>query len=303
MSFPSTYDLHLHTCWSYDATAEAEIYFRRGRELGVSCLAITDHYSLDSWGNIQKLQSIYPEIKVIVAAELTVKTSIGSVDLLCYHLPPRPEGKLAAVMEEYRLWSQASGLAMSQGMQSLGFPYTDDERMALLRTYRPERVLQKQGMTRISRRLERAHFVSKGYLACEADFAFLQERCEKAVPTPPYPQVSHVVEAVKEADGFIVLAHPSHYFLGADRFRMDLLRAECFLDGIECAHPRVDAELTPQYRAYCVEHGLLSTAGSDCHTMEEVLTPPTKGDPNGKSCFASHLGAPEWLDEFLDRIR
>lgn len=29
--------------------------------------------------------------------------------------------------------------------------------------------------------------------------------------------------------------------IGVDRFRMDLLQAECFLDGIECAHPRVDA--------------------------------------------------------------
>ena len=78
------YDLHLHTCWSYDATAQAESYFRRARELGTRCLTITDHHVLDSLPEVVEVARAYPEIIAIPSAELTVTTSIGSVDLLCY---------------------------------------------------------------------------------------------------------------------------------------------------------------------------------------------------------------------------
>ena len=35
------YDLHLHSYWSYDATAEVEDHFKRASELGVRYIAIT----------------------------------------------------------------------------------------------------------------------------------------------------------------------------------------------------------------------------------------------------------------------
>ena len=70
---------------------------------------------------------------------------------------------------------------------------------------------------------------------------------------------------------------------------MDKLRLECQLDGIECAHRQVPPEFTPIYRAYCVEHGLFSVAGSDSHTLGDI-----------QELFAGHGGADEWLYEFLD---
>ncbi|HIC69889.1 MAG TPA: PHP domain-containing protein [Candidatus Latescibacteria bacterium] len=42
------YDLHLHSFCSYDATARVEDHFKRTRELGVRCIAITDHHVLDA---------------------------------------------------------------------------------------------------------------------------------------------------------------------------------------------------------------------------------------------------------------
>ena len=49
------YDLHLHTYWSYDATANPENYFRRAREIGVRCLAIADHHVLDSLEEVMEI--------------------------------------------------------------------------------------------------------------------------------------------------------------------------------------------------------------------------------------------------------
>ena len=45
---PAQYDLHLHSYWSYDATAEVENHFKRARELGVRYIAITDHHLMDA---------------------------------------------------------------------------------------------------------------------------------------------------------------------------------------------------------------------------------------------------------------
>ncbi len=89
----------------------------------------------------------------------------------------------------------------------------------------------------------------------------------------------------------MAIAHPFGYFRKDSVERMDALRLECSLDGIECAHPGVPPEFTGKYREYCERHGLFSTGGSDCHTDEDVATG-----------FAGHGGPDEWLDEFLDRL-
>lgn len=302
MRYPASYDLHLHTCWSYDATADPCGYFERGRELGVKCIAITEHYNLDSLEEIGSLQSSYPDVKIIAGVELTVSTSIGAVDLLCYGVPVSPRGKLAEILGEYRSWAVAEGRAKSEGMRALGFPFDDGVRRKLLQTYRPERVLRRQGLTRMRRSLERSHFMANGYIQSESEYRGLCEKLHNVVPAPAYPSVRGVVDAVKEAGGLVVIAHPATYFLGCDGFRMDLLREECGLDGIECAHPRIARELTPKYRSYCRQHDLISTAGSDCHTNESLSGQPlTEGDTS-RSFFASHCGESAWLDEFLERL-
>ena len=84
------YDLHLHTYWSYDATTHPENYFKRARELGVRCLAVADHHILDSLEEVLEIAQDYPDVRVIPAAELSVTTSLGAVDLLCYGFSREP---------------------------------------------------------------------------------------------------------------------------------------------------------------------------------------------------------------------
>ena len=95
------YDLHLHTYWSYDALAQPENHFKRARELGVSCFAITDHHVLDSLPEVLEISQRYPEIRVVPSAELTMTTSIGSVDLLCYGFPAVLPPAMVQVLEAY----------------------------------------------------------------------------------------------------------------------------------------------------------------------------------------------------------
>lgn len=274
----------------YDATARAESYFRRARELGTRCLTITDHHVLDSLDEVVEVARAYPEIITIPSAELTVTTSIGAVDLLCYGLPLDFPEELRRVLELYHEWQRVTGAAISQGMLALGFDFSDAQRLELLQSYRPVRTIAIQGNTHVKNERLRTHFVERGFIAREEEYGPLMARLRKAADFPPYPHVDRVVPVVKELGALVAIAHPHGYFARGDEARMDALRAECRLDGIECAHRAVPAEFTPRYREYCERHGLFSTGGSDCHADEDILEQ-----------FAGHGGPDGWLDEFLKR--
>jgi predicted metal-dependent phosphoesterase TrpH len=288
---PAHYDLHLHTFWSYDATAQVENHFIRARELGVRCLAITEHHVLDSFADVLECAKHYPEIKSIPSAELTVTTSIGAVDLLCYGFPLEFPPELQQVLENYHTWQRAAGAARSSALQAMGHKFSDADRLQLLNTYRPPQAIAVQGNTHVKNQVLRDYCIERGFAANAEEYAELMARAHKDIPVPPYPQVEDVIPAVKSVGVKVAIAHPHGYFKSGDRARMDALRQECQLDGIECAHPSVPADFTPIYRAYCVEHGLFSVGGSDAHSDEDI-----------QEKFAAHGGPDEWLDEFLDHL-
>jgi predicted metal-dependent phosphoesterase TrpH len=285
---PAHYDLHLHTFWSYDATAHIENHFKRARELGVRCIAITEHHALDSLADVLECAKGYPEVKLIPSAELTVTTSIGAVDLLCYGFPLAPTPGLQELLENYHAWQQAAGAARSAALQAIGHPFSDADRLELLATYRPPAAIAVQGNTHVKNQVLRDYCVARGFIASADQYTELMTRAHKEIPMPPYPRVEDVVPVVKRIGVKVAIAHPHGYFKNGDRARMDTLRQECQLDGIECAHRSVPPEFTPIYRAYCVEHGLFSVGGSDSHSDEDI-----------QEFFAGHGGDDEWLDEFL----
>jgi predicted metal-dependent phosphoesterase TrpH len=284
----ASYDLHLHTYWSYDATTDPERYFSRASALEMRCIAITDHHVLDSLDEVLRIAARYPDVRAIPSAELTVTTSIGSVDLLCYGFPRRLTAELQRALELYHDWQRAAGEAWCAGMQALGFEYTNAQRIELLASYRRLEAIEVQGPTHVKNQVQRRYFVERGFIDAEDEYATLVDRFRERVAFPPYPRVENVIPVVRRAGARVAIAHPYRYFGGYDLARMDALREECALDGIECAHPSVPPEYTQLYRAYCVRHGLFSVGGSDCHSDYEV-----------QGLFGQHLGEDGWLDEFL----
>lgn len=287
----AAFDLHLHTCWSYDATAAPEAYFRRAQETGVRCIAITEHHVLDSLPEVLAIAEDYPDVRMIPAAELSVTASLGTFDLMCYGFPVPVPAELQPVLDRYHEWQRAYGAAICRGVQALGHDFSDEQRLELLQTYRPPKAIEVQGNTHVKNAVLRQYFVDRGFIASAEDYAPLLDRARQEVPFPPYPTVADVVPAIKQFGVLVAIAHPRGYFNGNDAARMDAIRDECQLDGIECAHPSVPAEYTPIYREYCVHHGMFSVGGSDCHANEHL-----------ESFFARHPGAEDWLDEFLDAV-
>lgn len=282
----AVFDLHLHTCWSYDGFSRAADYFRFAEQKKVRAIAVTDHHLMDSCGEVLRAAAEYPEVGYILGAELTVHCPLGTYDLVCLNLPVKPDPGMAAVFERYRQWQVACGQATSRNYCKLGFPFDDAARLKLLQSYRPAEAIARQGITHVRSGNLRDYCIEHGFCRDEAEF---KAQRQNFTDMPNYPEYNVVVPAVKKAGGVVIIAHPYGYFLKNDRNRMDQLREMLQLDGIECAHKSVPPEMTPFYREYCREHGLLSSAGSDLHTPD-----PEK--------FAVHCGSPEWLDELLERV-
>ena len=84
----AVFDLHLHTCWSYDGFSRAADYFRFAEQKKVRAIAVTDHHLMDSCGEVLRAAAEYPEVGYILGAELTVHCPLGTFDLVCLNLLP-----------------------------------------------------------------------------------------------------------------------------------------------------------------------------------------------------------------------
>lgn len=279
----ANFDLHLHTHWSYDALTPVEDYFRLARQKKTRAIAITDHHLMDGYEDVLACAEKYPDVGYIAGSEITVNCEFGAIDLVCLNLPRRPEGELAAVFEMYRDWQVAYGRAISKNLCRLGYAFDDAVRLQLLQSYRPAAAIAKQGNTHVRFETLVEYCAANGITNDYRKFRMQFE------DMPLYPSYEKVVPVVKAAGGVIFIAHPFGYFLENDRTRMDALREMLQLDGIECAHPSVPVEMTPVYRAYCEEHGLLSSGSSDLHTPEADK-------------FAANCASDFWLDEILERV-
>ncbi|MGI5817607.1 MAG: PHP domain-containing protein [Armatimonadota bacterium] len=287
----AAYDLHLHTGWSYDATATAADLLAAAAAAGVRRVAITDHHVVDGLAEAIEAAAGYPDVTLVCGAEITVTASIGSVDMLCLGFTPAAIEALWPIRDAYHQWQRECGAALCAGIRALGFDYTDEQREELLASYRPRTALALQGSTHVANRMQRAWFIERGFIGGEDEYAPLLAAAGERVARPPYPAADVVLPAVRRHGALAVIAHPASYFQRDNRERMELLREELLLDGVECAHPFVAPELTAVYRAWCEEHELISTGGSDLHWPEDV----SEG-------IGTHIGPEHWWPEIEARL-
>ena len=295
----ASYDLHLHTYWSYDACASVEYYFRRAQELNLRAIAITEHFTMDSMPEIISVSKKYPNIRYIAGAEMTVSTSFGNCDMVCLGLPESSTPEMDGIFEMYRKWQRSTGEAYSEAMCKLGFEFSEADRLSLLKQYRSQAAIEKQGITHVQGSVVmKKYFLDAGCVSKAEEYPKWISKLHEHAEFPKYPEAAKVLPVIKRAGGLVAIAHPTRYFNKNDLQRMDALREELDLDGIECAHDDIPEELTPFYRKYCVKYGLFSTAGSDSHA-----------DPANNPCkiatrheFARHRGDNDWLYEIFERL-
>ena len=167
----ASFDLHLHTEWSYDAFSKVEDYFRFASEKKCRAIAITDHHLMDAYEDVLEAAAKYPEVGYLSGSEISVNCEFGPIDLVCLNLPRRPTPQTEELFETYRRWQVRSGTTSSRNFCALGYDFDDEARLALLKSYRPEKAIAKQGNTHVLYSKMVEHFIEKGYCSNKEEYA------------------------------------------------------------------------------------------------------------------------------------
>lgn len=246
-------DLHCHTRLS-DGSLGIEDLILLAKRSGVDTIAITDHDCLA--GTVRgKIIGERHGINVIPGVELSAFDTEHNkrVHILCYlaENPDRLEGLCKRSSLARR---KASQLMMVKAAQR--YPISS------------ELVIKcAAGSTNVYKQHIMHALMECGYTTSIFGDLFT-ELFSSSSPdninvTPKYPEPLEVLEAVHEAGGIAVLAHPGFY----DNFDLiDTLIANG-LDGLEVWHPENSEEQTEELIKIAKKNGLLMTGGSDFHGL------------------------------------
>jgi predicted metal-dependent phosphoesterase TrpH len=285
-----SFDLHLHTEWSWDGTATLSSYLVTADARKMRCLAITDHLCWDAADEIAEQAAAYPDLRVITGSELYVQSEVvdDCVHFLCYGFPAELPPALEPIYAYGRGWLQSGGEALRLSI-TRRFGLSEDEGRRIAMSCRSPKTHAVQGLTLCSQSLTGLTLRSAGI---EVDDAELRDiMADTWAPVPESRPASEVIPQLKKTDLVLVLAHPHYCFDGENTDTLDELREELQFDGVECAHRRIPREHTEALAQYCAERGLLATAGSDNHYEDRI-----------EECLGITYGCEDWLDPFMERV-
>lgn len=260
-------DLHCHSRLSDGSLGIDDLLFFAKRA-GLGFLALTDHDTMAGVTRAQVLGKRFG-LEVLAGVEISAQDpdTGAQVHMLCYmpEKPSRLEGLLRQTLEN----RTAAGRQMVQRVMRF-YPITQ-EQVAKYHTS--------------SGALYRVHIMQAlmdlGYDKEPFGALFEELFGEKGSCGVPfsYPSVDEVLEAIQQAAGIAVFAHPTLY---GGLPVCERLAAEGRIGGIECWHPRLSGQESEKLAALCKLHGLVPTGGSDFHgafrstplPLASALTPP-----------------------------
>lgn len=244
-------DLHCHTKLS-DGTLGIDDIIILAKNSGVTTLAITDHDSLA--GTVRA--TIIGErhgINVIPAVEFSATDSKrkARAHILCY-LPDTPERLEGLCKSNSEKRKRAARIMVAKVANK--FPVT------------PELIMKcATGSTNIYKQHIMQALMECGYTTTIFgdlyNILFKKESRMSVLMESTYPEPAEIIEAIHEAGGIAVLAHPGFY----DNFELLEELIPLGLDGVEVWHPENTPEQQELLISIAKKHDLLMTGGSDFH--------------------------------------
>ncbi len=246
-----TADLHCHTKLSDGALGIDDLLIL-AKNSGVTTLAITDH---DCLAGVVRAQIIGERhgITVVPGVEFscTDKTRGGKAHMLCY-LPDKPE-RLEGLCKRNSTIRKTSGKLMAM-KAAKKFPITVEFIVKCA-----------AGSTNIFKQHIMLALMECGYTTTIFgelfDKLFKKDSPESILVEATYPTPQETLEAIHDAGGIAVLAHPGFY----NNFELLDELIELGLDGVEVWHPENTPEQTEYLKKLAKKHHLVMTGGSDFH--------------------------------------
>lgn len=244
-------DLHCHTKLS-DGTLGIDDIIILAKNSGVTTLAITDHDSLA--GTVRA--TIIGErhgVNVIPAVEFSATDSKrkAKAHILCY-LPDTPERLEGLCKSNSEKRKRAARIMVAKVANK--FPVT------------PELIMKcATGSTNVYKQHIMQALMECGYTTTIFgdlyNMLFKKESRINVLMEATYPEPAEIIEAIHEAGGIAVLAHPGFY----DNFELLEELIPQGLDGVEVWHPENTPEQQEMLMGIAKKNDLLMTGGSDFH--------------------------------------
>ena len=249
-------DLHCHTRLS-DGSMGIDNLIVLAKKQGIQTIAITDHDCLA--GNVRGMRiGEQHGIRVLPGVELSATDHARGTKahILCY-LPDSPD-RLEGLCRRNLLESKKASQYMIV-KTALQYPVTPE---FIIKCAAGSTGVYKQ---HIAHALLESGLTERIYGDVYREL-FSPDSEKNVLREANYPEPREIVEAIHDAGGIAVLAHPALYH---NMELLDELIAEG-LDGVEVWHPSADEETIETLRKIAKKNGLLMTGGSDFHGMYGV---------------------------------
>ncbi|MBQ6271953.1 MAG: PHP domain-containing protein [Clostridiales bacterium] len=262
MAFSGRIDLHMHTTIS-DGTDTPEELLSVVKSAGITHFSITDHDAVAGAKIMMDLLSPGDPL-FIPGVEFSCKDDLGKYHILGYGFDPSSPSILKVVEKghENRMTEVRARIKALKEERSIVFPKEENEKLM---------ALPNPGKPHIGNLM-----VKYGYAESRKDAitGIINKLSVKSLDLAP----EKVIDAIKNAGGVSVLAHPA-FGSGTQKIfgkelesRVDHLIA-MGLQGIEAYYSTFTKEIRDEVLLIAEKRGLLITCGSDYHGNNKTVRP------------------------------
>lgn len=245
-------DLHMHSYYS-DGTMSPREIVEDAKKRNVQLIAITDHNVLDSYTELKEAAEEFG-INVIRGVEIDARFEDIVVHILAYNF--KDNEKLFNLVHKAKKELLETSIELIKRMENDYENISSEDYEA----YDYDR--RKGGWKGIHYLFDRG-ITSELF---EGVKYYGQYKCGHEYFD--YPTVEEVIDAVHEANGYVVLAHPCNYYKNNTKEEV-LEKLEKFksigIDGVECYYPANSEMMTETCIEFCKNNNMIITVGSDSH--------------------------------------
>lgn len=248
-------DLHIHTYFSDGTSSPAEVV-SEALEVGLSCIAITDHDTIDGIEPTIKIAN-KKNLEIISGIELSSEVDGKDIHILGYLLDIKQDALIEKLtqMQEVRIERLKK---MILKLKSLGINNIEFEEVA--RLSRSKSV----GRPHLAKVLKDKGWVSS---ISEAFGKYLGETSPAYVPKYKI-STYEAIKFIRSQGGVSVLAHP----MLTNRDELIPSFVEAGLQGVEVYYPNLSQTVADHYIGLAKKYNLLLTGGSDAHGKAKTST-------------------------------
>jgi 3',5'-nucleoside bisphosphate phosphatase len=248
------YDLHSHTRFS-DGKLSPEQLVDRATNFQLDVLAITDHDTTNALDIANRyIQESGSKLELVNGIEFSTSWQNFEIHIVGLNIDPE-NCALKALILSQQAARESRAIAMSDKLTKCGFDNMLEQAKSLAgegsitRAHFAQVLLNQGVVTKMQSAFDK--YIGKG---------------KRAFVRPTWCDITTAVEAIHQAGGVAVIAHPMRYDMTAKWLRRLIIDfKDAGGDAMEIVLPQMNPEQRRLMLSYCLEYELYASLGSDFH--------------------------------------